>query len=134
MRPDTCIHFNGILNECCDQKVNYSELSGGERFGMWMKIPCLPSKTPAAQPVTCPKHQLPSAEEIAAHRAHQAEQVAKHLKVMPVVNAWRKQGKQGKQAVITCPACGGKLQLYQSARNGHVHGSCETDGCVQWVE
>jgi hypothetical protein len=28
----------------------------------------------------------------------------------------------------------GWLHLSQSAYNGHVHGKCETDDCVSWME
>lgn len=28
----------------------------------------------------------------------------------------------------------GRLHLSQSSYNGHVHGRCETDDCVRWME
>ena len=48
---------------------------------------------------------------------------------------WRKAHK-GKSAseVVECPACNGKLHLSISSYNGHVHGKCETAGCVSWME
>lgn len=36
--------------------------------------------------------------------------------------------------VIECPLCKGNLHMYQSAYNGHVHGQCETKGCLCWME
>lgn len=36
--------------------------------------------------------------------------------------------------VVECPACKGRLHLSIAAYNGHVHGKCETDGCVAWME
>jgi len=34
---------------------------------------------------------------------------------------------------IKCPKCGGKLN-YHIANNGHVHGKCETGGCLDWMQ
>ena len=51
-----------------------------------------------------------------------------------VVAEWRKKLPRGKAEVIECPACKGRLHLSQAASNGHVHGKCETNGCVSWVE
>ena len=38
------------------------------------------------------------------------------------------------RGVYKCPKCGGKLHLSHSKLNGHVHGSCETKGCLGWIE
>lgn len=57
--------------------------------------------------------------------------------VGPVVKAWRtwtKKNRVSKAEVIQCPACAGRLHLSQAAYNGHVHGKCETEGCVSWME
>lgn len=36
---------------------------------------------------------------------------------------------------MACPVCKtGKLQYSRSSYNGHVHGKCETPGCVAWME
>lgn len=44
---------------------------------------------------------------------------------------WR--GKSHRE-VVECPACKGRLHLSINAYNSHVHGRCETDGCVEWME
>lgn len=54
--------------------------------------------------------------------------------VMPVVAVWRKKPPLGKAEIIECPICKGRLHLSQAACNGHVHGHCETTGCVSWME
>lgn len=56
--------------------------------------------------------------------------------VMPVVSKWRIQPKpaQDRREVMECPQCKGRLHLSQSSYNGHVHGRCETEGCVSWME
>lgn len=57
--------------------------------------------------------------------------------VMPVVAKWRtwtETNRVGNREVIECPKCKGRLHLSQSSYNGHVHGNCETEGCVSWME
>lgn len=55
--------------------------------------------------------------------------------VMRGIKPWRDAHK-GKSAaeVVECPACNGRLHLSIAAYNGHVHGKCETPGCVSWME
>lgn len=35
--------------------------------------------------------------------------------------------------VIDCPRCGHRL-AYSIATNGHTHGCCKTEGCLQWMQ
>lgn len=135
MRPDTCIHFNGILKECCEQGVNYEQIAGGNRSGMWLRVPCLGLlKRTVPAGAECDKRQLPTPEQIAEDKARQAESVRKHLLAMPTVNVWRQKPPKGKYEIIECPVCKGNLHLHQSVRNGHVHGKCDSVGCVNWIE
>lgn len=134
MRPDTCIHFNGVMNDCCDKSVNYQKLAGGDlAFGWMLRIPCT-GKTVA--PVNeCQHFQKPTTEQIAQEEADLQDRLARYEKVWPVVAKWRKEAPRGKQTVIDCPTgCGGKLHLMQARSNGHVHGKCDTEGCVSWME
>lgn len=57
------------------------------------------------------------------------------------VNAAHKDAKakgfgknNGGVSEMTCPICGGLLRYSVAAYNGHIHGKCETEGCVQWME
>lgn len=34
---------------------------------------------------------------------------------------------------IKCPKCGGRLDYSISGYNNHIHGKCETDGCLGWM-
>jgi len=38
------------------------------------------------------------------------------------------------QGVVECPVCKGKLHVSHAEYNGHVHGKCETEGCLAWME
>ncbi len=35
---------------------------------------------------------------------------------------------------IECPTCKGRLVWARDSHNGHLHGQCETDGCLRWMQ
>ena len=35
---------------------------------------------------------------------------------------------------VECPTCKGRLAWARDASNGHLHGQCETDGCLRWMQ
>jgi len=35
---------------------------------------------------------------------------------------------------IECPVCGKQLCYNKVKSNGHIHGKCETEGCLRWRE
>lgn len=35
---------------------------------------------------------------------------------------------------LECPVCHKRIQAAHSSGNGHTTGSCETEGCVAWIE
>ena len=35
---------------------------------------------------------------------------------------------------MECPVCGGVLRYSKAECNGHVHGKCDTDTCLYWME
>lgn len=41
--------------------------------------------------------------------------------------------KSRTHGVIVCPECGGVLS-YSIASNGHIHASCNTGDCLNWME
>lgn len=98
--------------------------------------PCFikPGET-AADRAPCPKLRPPTSEEIAAHKAWLAGRFDMLGVAFAWIADWRK-AHRGKSAVdvVECPVCGGRLHVSISGRNGHVHGRCETAGCVQWME
>jgi hypothetical protein len=73
---------------------------------------------------------------IAEYERHQEMRRRMSL-VGPVVAVWRNKEhplREDRYEVIECPACKGCLHLSQAAYNGHVHGRCESAGCVSWME
>lgn len=85
-------------------------------------------------PHPCPKWERASLESAIEWHEKVEASFDRMMVVGPTVAAWRKKEPRGKQEVIECPACNGRLHLSQSAYNGHVHGKCETEGCVSWME
>lgn len=67
---------------------------------------------------------------------HDKAELDKAVAALNVASAWRVTPKPAndRHEVIECPVCKGRLHLSQSAYNGHVHGKCETEGCVSWME
>jgi hypothetical protein len=131
-----CIHYRspmvgGKVNKTCEAGVDYDTIRG-----ITFK-PCFLDATgqshPGAQP--CAHLRRPTAEEISAHEAWASEHLERTLAVMRGIADWRKAHKgKSAQEVVECPACKGRLHLSISSYNGHVHGRCETDECVSWME
>lgn len=40
----------------------------------------------------------------------------------------------GDSGTIECPTCKGRLAWIRDSHNGHVHGQCDTDGCLRWMQ
>jgi len=125
-----CKHFNGIQNDRCSAGVCYTDLTGKDHA---RALPCI-TLGGDKRPAECDKYQMRTPEEEAAEEASMEAAMERFRKVMPTVSEWRKKPPRGKQEVIECPACKGRLHLSQSSYNGHVHGQCETEGCVSWME
>jgi hypothetical protein len=104
----------------------------GEKQIKWG--PCIDGHTLDNPTQYCP-HWIRRTREMGEKRANAVEKSMRQFTVvMPVVDAWRKKEPFGKSEVIECPECKGRLHLSQSSYNGHVHGKCETPGCVAWME
>lgn len=133
-----CIHYryNRDLKpgqpDTCEAGVDYSTFQGTK----YPQRPCFLDKghsKPDAMP--CAKLRLPTADEIAAHEKWLEGRMGKLGVVMKGILPWRQKNKgRSAQEVVECPACKGRLHLSIAAYNGHVHGQCESDGCVSWME
>ena len=133
-----CIHYryNRDLKpgdpDTCEAGVDYASWDGIK----YLQRPCFLDRgqsRPGA--AICPQIRRPTEEEMAAH----GEWIERRMDVMRVVmvgiGPWR-EAHRGKSVVevVECPACKGRLHLSISAYNGHIHGHCETVGCVSWME
>lgn len=116
-----------------------SYLSDGSYYqsaGIFRRMCCIDGgkRTEEEQRALCPKWLRCTREQGEAEYAETVAAINRMTVVGPVVAEWREKPPIGKAEVIECPVCKGRLHLSQSAYNGHVHGHCETVGCVSWME
>lgn len=99
--------------------------------------PCIHGVRLADPLALCPKW-LRATREQGIKRHEDMDRAFRNMAlVLPVIQKWRTWSKAkpvAKAEVIECPVCKGRLHLSQAAYNGHVHGQCETEGCVSWME
>jgi hypothetical protein len=83
----------------------------------------------------CPHYREPTAEEIAEDQRETDAAVSRMMKASKVISEVKRE-HAGKSwyGVKTCPVCGGRLHMSHSGYNGHVHGKCETENCLNWME
>lgn len=130
-RDGWCIHYRAPSQRVttCEAGVEYAPLRGPHQ-------PCFLNKgesTPGA--LECPKLRRPTTEEIAAHKEWSDRRMVTFITVMKAIAPWRGKHKgHSHSEVVECAACKGRLHLSIAAYNGHVHGQCETEGCVSWME
>lgn len=161
MRPGTCIHWNGwkSAESKCKAGFSYREVAGPEPVGAFLRLPCIQYLVKPAngkgtyvkagerairvevdrkgQPQSqCSWYIEPTDEQIQQDRAKSDAALERHMVAFKVSSAWRVKPKpaQDRREVLGCPVCKGRLHLFQSAYNGHVHGKYETEGCVSWME
>lgn len=152
MNHGTCIHFNGVQHDHCKRGVSYEVnwpmgpkpciklLHKSARGGTYLKPGEVPAETkpnPGADMAKpCPFYEDPTDEQVQADREETEAALNRTFAAIKVAGEWRVRPKpaQDRYEVVECPVCKGRLHLGQSAYNGHVHGRCETDNCVSWME
>lgn len=162
MNQGTCIHFTGFgfgqnYSGCCAAGVKYTEAFDGHAPGLALRAPCVEYRLKpahgkgtyikAGEPVIrveedrrgqavipCGRRIEPTDEQVQQDRAEFDASLDRHMMGIKAASAWRVKPKRNRHEVVECPACKGRLHLSQSAINGHVHGQCETPGCLKWME
>lgn len=152
MNQGTCIHFNGVLNDKCKRgvsyRVNWPEgpkpciqfIHKSARGCTYLKPGEAPAETkpfPGADKAKpCPFYEDPTDEQVQADREESEAAMKRTFAAIRVAKEWRVRPKPAtdRNEVVECPICKGRLHLSQSAYNGHVHGKCETQDCVSWME
>lgn len=128
-----CRHRCSLMEECCKAGVNFKELAGDEP-GIMLRLPCFYTAG-ATTVVECPKRELKTADECQAEDDEIDRRIAELMLVGPLISEVKKQHKgQSWAGTRKCPICEGTLHLSHASYNGHVHGRCETKGCVSWME
>lgn len=124
-RMGRCAHFTGVQNETCKAGVRYSDVRSDHR------IPCLKWDANGAE---CASAQWPTREEAEAYVAKSEAGIERIGTCLKAIKA--KHGKaRGIQDSMPCPNnCGGTLHYSIAGVNGHVWGTCSTEGCAQWMQ
>lgn len=136
-----CTHYapkpGSVKDDYCALGCGASErMQQARKAGDPNMTPCIGGHKAKDVLALCPKWERRSLEH-AEKRADAFEEAMERMSVvMPVVSKWRVQPKpeHDRREVMECPKCKGKIHLSQSSYNGHVHGHCETEGCVSWME
>lgn len=136
-----CAHYapkpGAVTTDYCSLGCGASEtMDRARKAGEPNMSPCIGGHKASDPAALCAKWERRSLEH-AEKRADEIEEMMERMAiVMPVVSKWRVRPKPttSRREVIECPKCKGRLYLSQSSYNGHVHGKCETEGCVSWME
>lgn len=131
-----CQHFNGIQHGTCRAGVSYDAVRQAKTETEPYKFACFQDE---AQGLTCEKVHWKTREEAEAEEAESKAMWARtSLAITAAHDDARQKGyRKGKSGVgsIPCPVCQqGHLHYSVAAYNGHMHGRCDTDGCVSWME
>ena len=150
MRAGTCKHFTSLYdamrNGQCAAGIKYADVTpyfGKQGWGL--RVPCRTTEPERSyddvqefgERGTCPRYEEPTEQELAEYAAAIEAAKARMATVSKLVAEIKKKHRgQWWQGVVDCPACGGTkcLHISHAAYNGHVHGACDTDGCVRWME
>lgn len=120
------------LDYVCAVGVDIKALVGDEP-GWVTRLPC--QWWEGGCPAACNKFEPIGIEAVKADDEAMNASVAKTLAAMSVVPEIKRKHKGKSWAgVVECPVCKGRLHVSHAAYNGHVHGKCETAGCVSWME
>lgn len=131
-----CSHFTGIReeNQSCKAGVVYATVKNKENKGL-AGFPCFVE----GQGVPCDKRHFPTQEEVAAEVAeHNARWERLKLAMVSAREDAEKRGfgiGNSGRGHIVCPVCKtGELHYSVAGYNGHLHGRCSTEKCVQWMQ
>jgi len=148
VKKGTCTHFSGVFNERCKRGVGYEINFGGSKPGWFLRAPCVRSREDlhgnsvphdrrGEVELPCMFREEPTDAQIES-ADREFEDMLRNVKVsLALASGWRVRPKPDadRETTVECPVCKtGRLRMTQSAYNGHVHGRCDTDGCVHWME
>lgn len=126
---DTCIHFNGTINDACEAGVNYKSQQAGDEY-LFKSLPCWKSNNCN----TCDKAQFPTEQEVKEKEGQLLERI-KNLGIARIAIIEHLGDRKHGSGHLPCPVCStGELHYSRAAYNGHIHASCTTTKCVSWME
>lgn len=122
-----CRHFTGIQNKTCEIGIEYESIK--DKSGSPFRWICYE----ADSCVPCASFQPFTDEEI-AEQERILDEWLKHMSAAMTKIKEINGKRRGVHGTIDCPKCGAPLHYSISSYNGHVHGKCETPGCVSWMQ
>ena len=133
-----CVHYRGLGRLDKDVRKCAVGVAYDKWFGLkFAQRPCFLTADGKSKPgaAVCDRIRRPTSEEIEAYENWVEQSWGRQLTVFDGIANWRKANKgEDVYEVIECPACKGRLHLRHYGVNNHVHGACETSGCVNWME
>ena len=124
---DWCKHYNGTVNAACKAGVNYDAIKDVS------SIPYRWICTDPQSTVPCDLCVRRTPEEIRERKEYLLDRLKHMDAAFAKIRPFRQRGKTT-TGVIECPKCKGRLHYSISGYNGHIHGKCETDGCLSWIQ
>lgn len=131
MKKGTCKHFRGIQHDICLADKDWRWITGGELVGVAIRMPCIKRETPQA---SCEHYAEPTDEEIKEDNAWIDQAIKKIKEASPLISKLKEEYKDGGSGTRDCPVCGNIFHFSVAACNQHVHGKCETDDCLSFME
>jgi len=134
MKKGACVHYSGDVFRRgeCDKGVNVRDLVGGDALGWLARTPCF---TRHETDITCEYFSEPTEQQIKDAEKGWDVLIKRMTLVNPVISKLKeKYAETGGNEIVECPVCKGRLHCSVSSLNGHVHGRCETDDCLCWME
>jgi hypothetical protein len=120
-RDNWCKNYNGAFNEACSAGVNYRKAFTGCFFG---DRPCQNREST----ILCEFVNYRTPEEIEAERIEAGQLFGFIVTGLKTIAT-----QSGQTGSIDCPKCGGNLN-WSRASNAHVHATCQTEGCLRWMQ
>ncbi|MES2428270.1 MAG: hypothetical protein V4560_14920 [Bacteroidota bacterium] len=111
-----CVHFNGVMNTCCEIGIKYSDV----RIGKPYQFPCL--KTGGE----CLSSKFPTEEQVKEIIAEITDKSNKTLVACLNIKGYYNKTKYN-PGQIPCD-CGGELKYIVAESNGHIRAKCDACG------
>ena len=119
-------------DQVCAAGIRIGDLAG-EEPGWGNRQPC--HYIEGGCPVKCIKFKPIGIEKVRANNAEMEAAMGRFMLTGPLIQKVKTEHKgENWSGVEECPACKGKLHMSHAKCNGHVHGQCETEDCLSWME
>jgi hypothetical protein len=133
---ERCVHFTGIQNVTCKAGVLYEsvEVNHEPIAGHTRSRPC--NRKLNHCNATCEKSEFRSLDAARVEGERRAAEIEDSIKFTGLARKaiLAQTGNRGGSGTVECPKCSGKLHYGQASTNKHIHASCETPKCLEWME